>query len=281
MREIPASKITETVAKLCKQANYFLPEDVLRAVNAAYQKEKKPDAREILDQILQNARLAGQKDLALCQDTGIADVFVKLGQSAVITGGPLKEAVNKGVAGGYTEGYLRKSVVSDPLENRRNTGDNTPANIYIESMPGDKIELTVLPKGGGTENASALIMLPPSAGWQGVRDFVLETVKSKGVSACPPLVLGIGVGGSFSTVALLAKKALLRPVGEPSKDAYYGQRERELLDEINATGIGPMGLGGDTTALGVNIEAASCHMASLPVAVSMQCHSLRRKTETI
>jgi len=281
MREIPASKITETVAKLCRQSNYFLPEDVWRAVEEAYQKEKSETARDILDQILQNARLAGQKELALCQDTGIADVFIKLGQQATIGGINLRDAVNKGVADGYTKGYLRKSIVSEPLENRNNTQDNTPANIYIESAQGDDVEITVLPKGGGTENASALAMLSPSQGWQGVKDFIIDTVKNKGVSACPPLVVGVGIGGSFSTVALLAKKALLRPIGESSKDVFYRRKEEELLKEINATGIGPMGMGGASTALGVNIEYAPCHIASLPAAVSMQCHSLRRKTEKI
>jgi fumarate hydratase subunit alpha len=281
MREISAAKITETVAKLCRQANYFLPEDVWRAVEEAYQKEKAETPREILGQILQNARLAGQKELALCQDTGIADVFIKLGQQAIVGGISLKDAVNKGVAEGYTKGYLRKSIVSEPLGERKNTEDNTPANIYIESVPGDNIEITVLPKGGGTENASALIMLSPSQGWQGVKDFIIDTVKKKGVNACPPLVVGVGIGGSFSTVALLAKKALLRPVGSSSGDVFYRSREEELLKEINATGIGPMGLGGAATALGVNIEFAPCHIASLPVAVSMQCHSMRRKTEKI
>lgn len=281
MREIQASKITETVAKLCRQANYFLPEDVWRAVETAYQKEKAETAREILDQILQNARLAGQKELALCQDTGIADVFIKLGQQATVGGMSLRDAVNKGVAEGYAKGYLRKSIVAGPLGDRKNTEDNTPANIYIESVPGEDIEITVLPKGGGTENASALSMLLPSQGWQGVKDFVIDAVKKKGVSACPPLVIGVGIGGSFSTVALLAKRALLRPVGASSNDVFYRGKEQELLKDINATGIGPMGLGGITTALGINIEYAPCHIASLPVAVSMQCHSLRRKTEKI
>jgi len=281
MREIPASTIIDTVAKLCRQANSVLPEDVLRALEAAYQKEKNDTAREILGQILQNARLAGQKDIALCQDTGIADVFVKLGQKAEVTGGSLKDAVNKGVAEGYTKGYLRKSIVAEPLLYRHNTGDNTPANIYYESAEGDKIEVTVLPKGGGTENSSALVMLTPQAGWQGVKSFILELVKSKGIGACPPLVVGVGIGGSFSTVAALAKKALLRPLGERSKDAFYKEKELELFKDINSLGIGPMGMGGGTTALGVNIEFAPCHIASLPVAVSMQCHSLRRKTQII
>ncbi len=197
MREIQASKITETVAMLCRQANFFLPEDVLRSVEAAYQKEGSETARDILDQILQNARLAAQKELALCQDTGIADIFIKLGQAAMITGGTLTGAVNKGVAEGYTKGYLRKSVVAEPLEDRKNTGDNTPANIYIESVAGDGIEITVLPKGGGTENASALMMLTPQAGWQGVKDFVIDTVMKKGINACPPLVVGVGIGRSL------------------------------------------------------------------------------------
>jgi len=281
MKEISASKITDTVSRLCREANSVLPEDVLRALESAYKRETSGSGREIFEQILKNARLAGQKDIALCQDTGIADVFIKLGQNVAVSGGTLKDAVNSGVAKGYREGYLRKSVVAEPLQLRTNTTDNTPANLYIESVAGDNIEITVLPKGGGTENASALMMLTPQAGWQGVKDFVLETVKAKGINACPPLVLGIGIGGSFSTVAALAKKALLRPLGEGSKDPFYREKEIELLAELNALGIGPMGLGGDITALGVNIEFAPCHIATLPAAVSMQCHSLRRKTKNI
>jgi fumarate hydratase subunit alpha len=280
MREIAAKKITEVVAQLSQQANYFLPEDVWRSLEEAYQKEGSDTGRDIFGQILENARDAGQRGIALCQDTGTADLFLRIGQDVHVTGGNLRDAVNTGIADGYTRGYLRKSIVADPLD-RKNTGNNTPANIYIDVVPGDRLEITILPKGGGSENASALKMLTPSAGWQGVRDFVLELVRSKGVNACPPLVIGVGVGGSFSSVAGLAKKALLRNIGAPAADPRYAAKEKELLDAVNATGIGPMGLGGVVTALAVHIEHAPCHIASLPVAVSMQCHSCRRKTETL
>ena len=280
MKEITSGKIAETVSKLCRHANCFLPEDVWRSLEEAYQKETGERARDIFRQVLENARIAGQKEMALCQDTGITDVFIKLGQGVRVTGGSLKDAVNTGVAEGYARGYFRKSVVKDPLR-RENTGDNTPAQIYIESVPGENLEITVLPKGGGSENASAMKMLVPSAGLQGVKDFVLGTVKAKGGNACPPLVIGVGIGGSFSTVAVLAKKALLRKTGTPSSDPLYAKLEKELLSDINMTGIGPMGLGGGITALGVHIEHAPCHIASLPVAVSMQCHSCRRKTEML
>jgi fumarate hydratase subunit alpha len=280
MREIPVKKITETVARLCQQANYFLPGDVVHALEEAYQKERSATGREIFSQILENARYAGQRGIALCQDTGSADIFLKAGQDLHVTGGSLRDAVNAGVAEGYQQGYLRKSIVADPLA-RKNTGNNTPANITFVIVPGDHLEITILPKGGGSENASTLKMLPPSAGWQGVKEFVLETVKTKGVNACPPLVIGVGIGGSFSSVAGLAKKALLRDIDVPSRDVAYAVREKELLGIVNETAIGPMGLGGVTTALAVLIEHAPCHIASLPVAVSLQCHSCRKKTEIL
>jgi len=279
MREIAASKITDTVARLCKDANFYLPEDVVRSIASAYKTETSESGKEILGQLIENAKIAQTKNIPLCQDTGITDVFVKIGQEVRVTGGLLGDAVNKGVALGYSQGYLRKSVVSDPLE-RKNTGDNTPASIYSEVVPGDKIEFTVLPKGGGSENTSAVRMLVPSAGWDGVKDFVLQTVRAA-VNACPPMVVGVGIGGSFSSVALLAKKALLRKIGTDNKLTFYDMQERDLLKEINKTGIGPMGLGGITTALAVHIETAPCHIASLPVAVSIQCHSCRRITEVI
>ncbi|MCB4792822.1 MAG: fumarate hydratase [Elusimicrobia bacterium] len=280
MRQIDSNKITQTVESLCKQANYFLGEDVWRALQDSFGKEKNESAKTILGQILENARLAKNRDIALCQDTGIAEIFLKIGQDVEITGEDLSKAVNKGVAIGYKDGYLRKSIVSDPLK-RINSNDNTPAVIYTEIVPGNKLEVTLLAKGGGTENASRLVMLPPSSGLEAIKEFVLDTVKTKGINACPPLVVGIGIGGSFSSVALLSKKALLREIGRYSKDAIYAKLEDDLLKEINKTGIGPMGLGGDTTALAVHIETAPCHIASLPVAVSMQCHSLRRITEII
>jgi fumarate hydratase subunit alpha len=280
MRQIKAKQITEVVSRLARQANFYLPQDVLRAVDRAYEAESNERARKILSQILENAKIAQKRDIPLCQDTGIAQVFLKLGQDVEIVEGGIVDAINEGVKEGYAKGYLRKSILSDPLT-RVNTGTNTPCEIHTELVPGTKLEITLLPKGGGSENASALKMLTPSQGWEGVKDFVIETVKARGVSACPPLIVGVGIGGSFSSVGLLAKKALLRDVGVFSDDPAYAKREKELLGLINSTQIGPMGLGGQTTAFAVNILATPCHIATLPVAVSMQCHSCRRKTEEI
>jgi fumarate hydratase subunit alpha len=280
MRTIPAAKITEAVARLCQQANYLLPRDVREALTKALHKEESPRAREILTQISDNARVAQKKSIALCQDTGIAEVFLNLGQDVHIEGELLQDAVNQGVALGYTMGYLRTSIVADPLD-RVNTNDNTPAQLTIAIVPGDQLEIVVLPKGGGTENASALRMFPPSAGWPAIVEFVLETVREKGINSCPPLVVGVGIGGSFSAVGKLAKSALLRPVDSAPSDGAYAAREKELLDAVNALGIGPMGLGGRTTALAVHIGHAPCHIACLPVAIAMHCHCLRRMTETL
>ncbi|MBN1622212.1 MAG: fumarate hydratase [Endomicrobiales bacterium] len=281
MRQIKTDKISETISRLCRQSNYFLPEDVWRALKESYKKESNENARWTLGQILENATLAGQKEIALCQDTGNLEVFVKIGQEVQVVGGNLKDAINNGVSNGYKEGNLRKSIVADPLFDRKNTGDNTPAQIYYEMVSGDKLEITVLPKGAGSENSSALKMLIPSDGWQGIKNFILDTVKEKAGSSCAPLIVGVGIGGTFSSVSMLAKKALLREVGVNSGNPYYAEREKELLEAINKTGIGPMGTGGKTTALAANIETAPCHIGSLPVAVSMQCHSCRRLTETI
>jgi fumarate hydratase subunit alpha len=280
MRTIAAAKIAETVARLCQQANYLLPHDVQEALGKALHKEESPRAREVLTQISENARVAQERSIALCQDTGIAEVFVNLGQDVHIEGEILQDAVNRGVALGYTMGYLRTSIVADPLD-RANTNDNTPAQLTVAIVPGDRIEITVLPKGGGTENASALRMFPPSAGWPAIVEFAIETVREKGINACPPLIVGVGIGGSFSAVAKLGKSALLRQVGSQPRDGAYAAREKELLDTVNALGIGPMGLGGRTTALAVHIEHAPCHIACLPVAIAMCCHSLRRMTETL
>jgi len=279
MRTIAAAEITKTVARLCQHANYYLPRDVQEALAVAFQKEGSPRAREILTQISANARVAQERSIALCQDTGIAEIYVNLGQDVHIDGETLPDAVNRGVALGYTEGYLRTSIVADPLD-RVNTNNNTPAQLTVTIVPGDGFEITVLPKGGGTENASALRMFPPSAGWPGIMEFVIETVREKGINSCPPLIVGVGIGGSFSAVGKLAKMALLREVSSSAVGAYAA-REKELLDAVNALGIGPMGLGGSTTALAVHIEHAPCHIACLPVAVAMQCHSMRRVTETI
>jgi fumarate hydratase subunit alpha len=280
MKQITTQKITDTVARLCQQVNYFLPEDVVLSVTQSMRKETSETGRAIITQILENAQVAGQKKVALCQDTGITEIFVTLGQGVEITGGSLTEAINKGVAEGYEKGYLRKSIVEDPFE-RTNTGTNTPAQIYVDVVPGSTLSITLLPKGGGSENASMLKMFSPNASWQDIKLFILEVVTTKGINACPPLVVGVGIGGSFSSVALLAKKALLREMGSTHVTPEYQAREKELLAAINATGIGPMGLGGATTALSAHIVAAPCHIASLPVAVSIQCHSCRRKTEVL
>ncbi len=277
MKTISVGTIIDAVAKLSQETNFSLPDDVRAAIERGAAGETSDNGIAVFDQIRENAAVAEKKKLALCQDTGIADIFVTLGQEVQIAGGTLADAINTGVAQGYRDGFLRKSIVRDPLR-RENTGDNIPANISLDLVPGDGLSITLLPKGGGSENASMLAMLTPSAGWQGVRDFVLDAVRAKGINACPPLVIGVGIGGDFSSVARLAKKALLRSLDAPSPDPFYAEKEKELLDAVNATGIGPMGLGGTVTALGIHINAAPCHIASLPVAVSMQCHSCRRKT---
>jgi fumarate hydratase subunit alpha len=277
MRELDVSVISEKVAQLCIQANCVLGEDVLRLLEKALQREESPTGREIIEQILENNRIARQKMVPMCQDTGMAVVFVELGQDVHLVGGDLYGAINKGVAKGYTEGYLRKSVLADPLR-RKNTGDNTPAVIYVDVVPGDGVKITVLPKGGGSENMSALAMLPPSAGLEGAKRFVVEHVEKSGANPCPPVVVGVGIGGSFDRVALLAKRAHLREVGTLNPDPFYAQLERELLEEINRLGIGPQGFGGRTTALAVHIEAYPCHITGLPVAVNLNCHAARHKS---
>jgi fumarate hydratase subunit alpha len=279
MRTVSADTISAEVAKLCARTNFELPQDVLDSLESFAAKESGA-AKNILGEIIENAAVAKAERIPLCQDTGTANFFVKLGKGVQITGGTLYEAINKGVAAGYTNGCLRKSIVSDPLE-RKNTGDNTPANIYAEIAEGDKIEITFLPKGGGSENASALKMLEPSAGWNGVKEFVLGAVKDTGKNACPPLVVGVGIGGDFSSVAMLAKKALLREFNSRNPDVSYAAKEKELLEEINGLGFGPMGMGGKTTALAVFIETKPAHIASLPAAVSIQCHSCRRMSIAI
>ena len=271
MKIVKSSKIINAVAKLCAEANYNLPLDVISALQTAAKKEKGV-SKNILLEILENAKIAKKERIPLCQDTGTANFFVKLGQDVKITGANISDAINAGVVKGYNENYLRKSIVSDPLI-RKNTGNNTPANIYIEIVKGNKIEIAFLPKGGGSENASALKMLNPSASWKGVKDFVLQVVKEKGSNACPPLIIGVGVGGDFASVGKIAKEALLRKIGSKSKNSA---KEKELLEAVNKLKIGPMGLGGKTTALAVFVNIKPCHIASLPVAVSVQCHSNRR-----
>ena len=279
MREISAQIITETVAKLCVEANCYLPDDVKNCIENCRRQETWETAIDILDRITENYQIACKENCPICQDTGVACVFLKIGQDVHIVG-DLTDAVNEGVGRGYRDGYLRKSVVRDPLD-RVNTGDNTPAMLYTEIVPGDKIEITVAPKGFGSENMSAIKMLRPSDGVEGVTDFVIQTVKAAGPNPCPPIVVGVGIGGTFDKAAYLAKKALLRPLNTENDSPYYQTLEQELLKKINALGIGPQGFGGKTTALKVNIETFPTHIAGLPVAVNINCHVTRHQTEVL
>ena len=277
MKEIAAKDITSTVARLCKEANYFLGEDVLAALRNAREQEESPVGRQVLDQILENAEIAAKEEMPLCQDCGLAIVFVEAGQDVHITGGGLYEAIDEGVRQGYDKGYLRKSAVDQPFSARVNTKDNTPAIIHTEIVPGDKLNITVAPKGGGSENMSRFAVLKPAQGRQGVVDFVVNAVEEAGSNPCPPTIVGVGIGGSAEKAMMLAKRALLRTVGEPSDDMEVAVLERELLQRINATGIGPGGVGGRITSLAVHVETFPAHIASLPVAVNLQCHSARHK----
>ena len=279
MRTITARQISDTVAELCIRANKELPEDIIRAMQAAREKEPWPLAQSTLDVLRENIQAAAERDLPACQDTGLACVFVRLGQDVHIEG-DFNDAVNEGVRRGYAEGYLRKSVVCDPLR-RVNTGDNSPAAITVELVPGDELKLTVVPKGFGSENMSRLAMLKPADGVEGVKRFVVETVKAAGSNPCPPIVVGVGIGGTFDKAAALAKHALLRPIDHPHADPYYAALEKELLEEINALGTGPQGFGGRTTALGLNIETMPTHVAGLPVAVNISCHVTRRASAVL
>ncbi|HWR05618.1 fumarate hydratase [Sporomusa sp.] len=275
MRTIQAQQITDAVAKLAIDANYYLSEDVFNALVAGKDKEESPLGKEIFDQIIKNACIARDEDKPMCQDTGLAVVFVELGQDVCIEGGTLEATINAGVAKGYTEGYLRKSAVAEPLFNRKNTGDNTPAIIHVESVPGDQIKIVLAPKGAGSENKSGLKMLIPADGLAGVKKFVVETIENAGSNPCPPIVVGVGIGGTMEKAAYLAKKALIRPLTTRNPHPDYAKLEGELLELINKTGIGPQGLGGRITALAVNIEWYPTHIASLPVAVNINCHATR------
>lgn len=276
MRTIQSADLADAVARLCIQANTRLPNDIVSALDRRRGEEPWPLARETLNLLWDNMELAQRRDLPICQDTGMACVFVELGQDVHIQG-DFEQAIHDGVRRGYGEGYLRKSIVGDPLR-RVNTGDNTPAAITVRLVPGDGCAVTVAPKGFGSENMSRLEMLKPADGAEGVKRFVLETVRLAGPNPCPPIVLGVGIGGSFDKVACLAKKALLRPIDSPNPDPYYAALERELLEEINRLGIGPQGFGGQTTCLGLAIETAPTHVAGLPVAVNVSCHVTRRAT---
>lgn len=279
MREINSETITEVVRRLSIEANCHLPGDVKSAIEKSHEGETWPQAKEILERIMENYAIADREDCPICQDTGVACVFVKMGQEVHVQG-DLAQAIHEGVRQGYRDGYLRKSVVRDPLD-RVNTGDNTPAMIYYDIVPGDVFEITVAPKGFGSENMSQIKMLKPSDGLQGVKDFVVQVVKDAGPNPCPPIVVGVGVGGTFDKAALLAKKALMRHAGEPNPVPFYAELEQELLEKINSLGIGPQGFGGKTTALAVHIEQMPTHIAGLPVAVNINCHVTRHQTEVL
>ncbi len=279
MREINAQQITEVVRRLCIDANRHLPQDMKNRIEACRAQEGWAQAGEILDRIIENYHIADGSDRPICQDTGVACVFLKVGQEVHING-DIAEAVNEGVRQGYDPGYLRKSVVRDPLD-RVNTGDNTPAMLYYEIVPGGKLEITVAPKGFGSENMSQIKMLKPSDGLQGVKDFVCKVVEDAGPNPCPPIVVGVGIGGTFDKAAYLAKKALMRSVDQRNSVPFYAQLEEELLESVNALGIGPQGFGGRTTALAVNIEQYPTHIAGLPVAVNLNCHVTRHMTEVL
>lgn len=277
MREITVEKITEVVARLCRESNINLGADISNSLEEALTKEKSPVGRECLRGIIENAKIARSEGMPICQDTGMAVVFVEYGQEITIRGGDFREAINEGVRRGYHEGYLRKSVVADPLK-RVNTGDNCPAVIHTKIVPGDQFRITVAPKGFGSENQSRLGMLTPAQGREGVKQFIIETVSLAGASPCPPLVVGVGVGGTMEMAALLSKKALLRQLGTKNPEPYWGDLERELLKEINDLGIGPQGLGGVNTALAVHIIPYPTHIAGLPVAVNLSCHVTRHQS---
>lgn len=271
MKRMNVSEIVKNIKEMCIEANHFLSDDMKCALAGAVQEEKSPLGKQILEQLQENMRIAGEDMIPICQDTGMAVIFAEVGQDVHFEGGSLEEAIQEGVRQGYTEGYLRKSVVKDPIY-RENTGDNTPAVIHYELVPGDRVKLTLAPKGFGSENMSRIFMLKPADGIEGVKNAVLTAVKDAGPNACPPMVVGVGIGGTFEKCALLAKKALIRPVDLRSQIPYVRELEEELLEKINASGIGPGGLGGTTTALAVNINTYPTHIAGLPVAVNICCH---------
>jgi len=277
MRDIDAREITKAVSRLFQEANFFLPDDVRACLQRARETEESPVAREVIDGILENADIASNEKMPLCQDCGAAVVFLELGQEVHITGDDLYAAVNEGVRQAYSEGYLRKSMVRQPYSARVNTKDNAPAIIYTDIVPGDKLKIIAMPKGGGAENMTRLAMLPPARGRQGIIDFVVNAVDEAGSNPCPPVVVGVGIGGTAEKTLMLAKKALLRKIGEPSPDPEVAEMEKEILQRINNLGIGSMGYGGRVTALAVNIEVFPAHIASMPAAVNLNCHSTRHK----
>lgn len=276
MREIEASRITEEVARLCMEANFELEDDVQQALEKAHEAEESPAGKEVLRQIIENSGIARSEQIPMCQDTGLAVIFAEVGQDVHISGGGFEDAINEGVRKGYTEGYLRKSVLADPVRGG-NTGDNTPAVIHTTIVPGEKLKLWVVPKGGGSENMSRIAMMKPADGIEGIKKFVVENVKAASGNPCPPIIVGVGIGGTFERCAQLAKKALLREIGSTHPDEFYAGLEKELLTMVNDLGVGPMGLGGRTTALAVHIEAAPRHIASFPVSMNLNCHAARHK----
>ena len=278
LRELDVAAVTAAVKDLCITANYDLPVDVYDALKVAAEAEESPVGREVLAQLVENADIAAADRVPICQDTGFAVIFAEVGQDVHLTGGDFEEAVHEGVRQGYRDGYLRKSVAEEPAQARRNTRDNTPAILHTTLVPGDKVRLTMMAKGGGAENMSSLNMLKPSQGWAGMSQAVVDTVSRAGSNPCPPVIIGVGIGGTIDEVTLLAKKALLRDVGSTHPDARVAAMEDELLERINALGIGPQGLGGRTTALDVFIEEMPSHIASMPMAVTVQCHAQRHKT---
>ena len=281
LRVIKAEEITSAVSRLFKECNYFIGNDITEALECAYKKEQSPVGKQVISQLLENNRIAAEEQIPICQDTGMAVLFVRYGDKVIIEDGSFKNAVESGVRQAYKEGYLRKSVVNDPVFDRINTKDNTPAIIHTEIVSGSKISITAGGKGFGSENMSAIKMLAPSYGKQGVMDFVLETVRKAGPNPCPPIVVGVGIGGTFEKAAILAKKATFRPVDTNNPDPRYAEMEKQLLEQINKMGFGPAGLGGNTTALGVNIETYPTHIAGMPVAVNICCHAARHKTVII
>ncbi|MDW7729132.1 MAG: fumarate hydratase [Dethiobacteria bacterium] len=281
MREIAASTISEQVAEMCQEANIYLGEDVFDALKKSLETEESPTGKEVLKQLIENVEIARDEQIPICQDTGFAVFFVEWGQEVHLTGGTLEEAIHAGVRKGYEEGYLRKSIVDDPLYKRKNTGDNTPAVIYTDIVPGDKVKIAFAPKGGGSENMSTVKMLKPSDGEEGVVDFVVSHVKAAGPNPCPPIVVGVGIGGTFDKVAVNAKKALFRKVGEPHPDEAFAALEKKILDKINDLGVGPQGFGGRTFALAVHIETFPSHIASMAAAVNINCHACRHLERTI
>lgn len=281
MREVDVSEITRVVKQLCVDSNIYLDRDVVEKIEEFAEKEDSPVGKEILGQILANARMASEEQMPMCQDTGIAVVLIELGQDVHVSGGDLNKAINEGVRQGYRDGFLRKSLVDDPVFDRRNTQDNTPAVIHIEIVSGDSVKITLAPKGAGSENMSEIRMMKPADGIEGIKDFVVQRVSRSGGMPCPPIIVGVGIGGDFEQCAYLSKKALLRPLNVKNPDTRLSALEEELLLRINRLGIGPLGLGGRTTALAVQILTMPCHIASMPVAVNLQCHAQRHKTATI